>query len=77
MTQTVTTREGRAYVFIVVDHCSGEFVGAHASSTASLWEALEPVRQGVTHHLGDIRADVAKGLTLHHDHGSSYMGEDC
>ena len=32
MSQTVTTREGRAYVFIAVDHCSGEFIGTHASS---------------------------------------------
>ena len=27
MTQTVTTGEGRAYVFIAVDQCSGELVG--------------------------------------------------
>lgn len=35
MTQMVTTGEGRAYVFIAVDHCSGEFIGTHASSSAS------------------------------------------
>src|SRR6056297_3759122 len=52
MTQTVTTGEGRAYVFIAVDHCSGEFIGTHASSSATRWEALEPVRQGVTRHFG-------------------------
>jgi len=40
MTQTVTTGEGRAYVFIAVDHYSGELVGTHASSSASRWEAL-------------------------------------
>jgi putative transposase len=76
MTQTVTTQEGRAYVFIAVDHCSGEFVGTHASSSASRWEALEPIRQGVTRHLGDIGPGVANGLTLRHDHGSNYMSED-
>jgi transposase InsO family protein len=76
MTQTVTTREGRAYVFIAVDHCSGELVGTHASSSASRWEALEPIRQGVTRHLGDIGPGVARGLTLRHDHGSNYMSED-
>lgn len=31
MTQAVTTGQGRAYVFIAIDHCSGEYVGAHAS----------------------------------------------
>ena len=76
MTQTVTTREGRAYVFIAVDHCSGEFIGTHASSSASRWEALEPIRQGVTRHFGGVGPDVAKGLTLRHDHGSNYMSDD-
>ena len=76
MTQTVTTREGRAYVFIAVDHCSGEFIGTHASSSASRWQALEPVRQGVTRHFGGVGPDVARGLTLRHDHGSNYMAHD-
>lgn len=76
MTQTVTTQEGRAYVFVVVDHCSGELIGTHASSSASRWEALEPVRQGVTRHFGGVGPNVAKGLTLRHDHGSNYMSTD-
>jgi transposase InsO family protein len=76
MTQTFTTAQGRAYVFIAVDHCSGEFVGSHASSSASRWEALEPIRQGVTRHFGGIAPGVAAGLTLRHDHGSNYMAED-
>jgi putative transposase len=76
MTQTVTTREGRAYVFIAVDHCSGEFIGTHASSSASRWEALEPIRQGVTRHFGGVGPDTALGLILRHDHGSNYMSDD-
>ena len=67
MTQTITTQQGRAYVFVVVDHCSGEFIATHASSSASRWEALEPVRQGVTLHFGGVRPDAAKGLNLRHD----------
>jgi putative transposase len=76
MTQTVTTAEGRAYVFIAVDHCSGELVGTHASSSASRWEALEPIRQGAARHFGGLDADRALGLILRHDHGSNYMAED-
>lgn len=76
MTQTVTTSQGRAFVFVAVDHCSGEFVGIHAAASASRWEALEPVRQGVSQHFGSIDAGVAKGLTLRHDHGSNYMAND-
>ena len=76
MTQTVTTGEGRAYVFIAVDHCSGEFVGTHASSSASRWQALEPIRQGVTRHFDGVKPDTALGLILRHDHGSNYMADD-
>ena len=77
MTQTVTTGEGRAYVFITVDHCSGEFIGTHASSSASRWETLEPARQGVKPAtFGGVGPDVAKGLTLRHDHGSNDMADD-
>ncbi|WP_101342008.1 hypothetical protein [Cereibacter azotoformans] len=50
MTETFSTSEGRAYVFVAVDHCSGEFTGIHAASGASRWEALEPIRQGVSRH---------------------------
>ena len=76
MTQTVTTREGRAYVFIAIDHCSGEFIGTHASSSASRWEALEPIRQGLIRHFGGVGPDTALGLILRHDHGSNYMSND-
>ena len=76
MTETVTIANGRAYVFIAVDHCSGEFVGTHAASGASRWEALEPIRQGVAKHFGSLDAGAAAGLALRHDHGSSYMSND-
>ena len=76
MTETVTVREGRARVFVAVDHCSGECVGNHAARSGNRFEALEPVRQGVLRHFGGIEKDAAKGLTLRHDHGSNYMAGD-
>jgi putative transposase len=76
MTETVTIREGRARVFIAVDHCSGECVGNHAARSGNRFEALEPVRQDVLRHFGRIEKDVAKGLALRHDHGSNYLSGD-
>src|SRR3712207_2843840 len=76
MTETVTLNEGRARVFVAVDHCSGECVGSHAARSGNRFEALEPVRQGVLRHFGRIGKDVAKGLVLRHDHGSNYMSGD-
>src|SRR3712207_5601802 len=76
MTETVSLRDGRARVFVAVDHCSGECVGSHAARSGNRFEALEPVRQGVLRHFGSIEKNVAKGLALRHDHGSNYMSRN-
>ena len=76
MTQTITVREGRAYVFVAVEHANSEVVGIHAARSASRFEALEPVRQGVYRCFGAIAPGVARGLKLRHDHGSNYMSGD-
>jgi transposase InsO family protein len=76
MTQTVTFGEGRAYVFIAVEHANSEIVGIHAARSANRFEALEPVRQGVNRCFGAIAPGVARGLKLRHDHGSNYMSGD-
>ena len=76
MTQTITVGEGRAYVFVAVEHANSEVVGIHASRSANRFEALEPVRQGVHRCFGTIAPSVARGLKLRHDHGSNYMSGD-
>ena len=76
MTETITLNEGRARIFVAVDHCSGECVGSHAARSGNRFEALEPVRQGVLRHFGAIERDIAEGLALRHDHGSNYMSGD-
>ena len=45
MTQTITIREGRANVFVAVEHANSEVIGIHASRSANRFEALEPVRR--------------------------------
>ena len=46
MSQTVTIEEGRAYVFVAVEHANSEIIGIHAACSANRFEALEPVRAG-------------------------------
>jgi transposase InsO family protein len=76
MTETVTLKEGRARVFVALDHCSGECVGSHAARSGNRFEALEPIRQGVLRHFGAVERGVAEGLALRHDHGSNYTARD-
>jgi transposase InsO family protein len=72
---TTFTGEGPAAVFVAVDHCSGECVGIHAHVRATRFEALEPIRQGVRRHFGGFDKDIARGLSVRHDHGSQYTSE--
>ena len=76
MTQTITVGQGRAHVFVAVEHANSEVVGIHAARSANRFEALEPVRQGVHRCFGAIAPSVARGLKLRHDHGSNYMSGD-
>src|SRR5271154_3268128 len=64
MSQTVTIEEGRAYVFVAVEHANSEIIGIHAARSANRFEALEPVRQGVYRCFGSIAPGVARGLKL-------------
>ena len=75
-TAAVTRDEGTAFVFLAVDHCTGECMGIHASASGSRVEALEPIRQGVRRSFGYYGQDVAQGLSLRHDHGSQYTSRD-
>lgn len=76
MTTTVTTKEGKAAVFVAVDHFTGECVGIHASKHQTRFEALEPIRQGAHDCFGDFAQGIAAGLNIRHDHGSQYMADD-
>lgn len=70
------TQEGPAFVFIVVDHCTAECLGIHASASGSRHEALEPVRQAVRRVYGSYGQGAGTGLALRHDHGSQYTSRD-
>lgn len=76
MTETVTVNEGKAFVFVAIDHCNTEVVGIHAARGANRFEALEPVRQGVRRCFGAFEKACASSLSLRHDHGSNYMSHD-
>jgi putative transposase len=58
-----------------VDHFTAECVGIHASSRATRFETLEPIRQGVRRYFSGFAKDIAHGLAVRHDHGSQYMSD--
>ncbi len=73
MTTTLTISEGNASIFFVVDHCSLELLGIHATRRGTRFEALEPIRQAVRHSFGSFDREVASGVVLRHDNGSQFV----
>lgn len=71
-TRTLTD-EGTATIFLLVDHCTSECLGLHASRSGTRFEALEPIRQATRSSFGAFDQGVAAGVSLRHDHGSQYM----
>jgi transposase InsO family protein len=43
--------------------------------TATRFQALEPIRQGLRQHFGGFGKAIAGGLAVRHDHGSQYMSD--
>lgn len=74
-TTCLTRRDGNATVFVVVDHCAAECIGIHAARPGTRFEAVEPLRQGVTAIFGGYEAGIAAGLRARHDHGSQYVSD--
>lgn len=74
-TTACTRLEGWAWVFIAIDHFTGECVGMHAAKPGTRFDALEPIRQGVGEFVGTLSANTARALVLRHDHGSQYVSD--
>jgi transposase InsO family protein len=72
---TTLTGEGQATIFVLVDHCTTECLGLHATGRGNRFEALEPVRQAVTEVFGAVDEAIAAGVLLRHDHGSVYTSD--
>jgi transposase InsO family protein len=72
---TATLAEGRVRVFAAVDHSNTECVGIHAAKSATRFQALEPLRQGVREHFGGFGPQPAGGLRIRHEHGSQSMSD--
>ena len=76
MSQTVTLEEGRAYVFVAVEHANSEssaFTPRVQPIASRRWSRS---RAGVHRSFGSIAPGVARGLKLRHDHGSNYISSD-
>ena len=70
---TCMTDQGNATIFVVIDHCTSECLGAHAARRGTRMEALDTLRQPIRATRGTFDRDVAAGVALRHDHASQLI----
>lgn len=66
-----TREDGWVWVFACVDHYTAE-AWTHVAKTGDRFAALQPVYDAVTDRFGELRSDIARGVSVRHDWGSQY-----
>jgi transposase InsO family protein len=66
-----TREDGWCWIFACVDHYTAE-AWSHVAKVGDRFAALQPVYDAVTDRFGELRADVARGISVRHDWGSQY-----
>jgi transposase InsO family protein len=64
---------GHTAVFVVVDHCTGECLGARSALRGTRFLSIERLREAFHFTKGRYDTQVAKGTALRHDHGSQFI----
>jgi hypothetical protein len=74
-TQVTTVRDGKVWLFGVVEHWNAELLGWHVTKRGTRFEAIQAVGMAVRRQFGQLGAGAARGLALRHDHGSNFMAD--
>ena len=74
-TQITTVRDGKVWLFGVVEHWNAELLGWHVAKHGTRFEAIQAVGMAVRQQFGQLGAGAARGLALRHDHGSAFMAD--
>ena len=75
MTATSPRQDGPVAICRAGEHDSAEWVGLHAATQGTRFEAREPIRQGIRTAFGAFEPEIAHGLALRHDQGSPYLAQ--
>src|SRR5919199_2163523 len=74
-TQVTTIRDGKVWLFGVVEHWNAEMLGWHVAKHGNRYEAVQALGMAVRQQFGSLSAGAARGLALRHDHGSNFMSD--
>ena len=74
-TQVTTVRDGKVWLFGVVEHWNAELLGWHVAKHGTRYEAIQALGMAVRQQFGSLSAGAARGLALRHDHASNFMAD--
>ena len=74
-TQIATVRDGKVWLFGVVEHWNAEALGWHVAKRGDRYAAVQAVGMAVRHVFGRVSPSAARGLALRHDHGSAFLAD--
>jgi transposase InsO family protein len=74
-TQVTTVQDGKVWIFGVAEHWNAEFLGWHVTKRGTRFEATQALAMAVRQQFGHLSGGAARGLALHHDHGSNFMAD--
>src|SRR3954447_23675845 len=74
-TQITTVADGKVWLFGVAEHWNAELLGWHVAKHGTRYEAVQALGMAVRQQFGHLDAGAARGLALHHDHGSNFMSD--
>jgi hypothetical protein len=73
--QITTVRDGKVWLFGVVEHWNAEALGWHVAKRGDRYAAVQAVGMAVRNVFGHVSPSAARGVALRHDHGSAFLAE--
>jgi putative transposase len=70
-----TVKDGNVTLFVVAEHWNAEGLGWHVAKHGNRYAAAAALALAVSQVFGSVRADIARGVAVRHDHGSPFMSE--
>ena len=74
-TQIPTVRDGKVWLFAVIEHWNAEGMGWHVAKIGDRYAATQALGMAIKTVFGTVAAGAARGVALRHDHGSAFMAD--
>ena len=74
-TQIPTVKDGKVWLFAVVEHWNAEGIGWHVAKIGNRYAAAQAVGMAIKAVFGAVAGAIARGVAVRHDHGSSFMSD--